>query len=125
LRLTDYKTSGAWRLKSYANDEGAFGSHLQTPLYTLMAMCAYGCPATAVLQPLRGDDLKPVASLMAALAQSENPWEERLLAQLYRLNQRLEQGDFPPIPGPHCEHCELGALCGRPVDTVAEMGEEE
>ncbi len=126
LRVADYKTSREARLKAYAEDESPFGSHLQTPLYMLLAEAAHpGLPATAALVPLREDEPGPFTRHLGALAEvgPGGAWRAKLQANLARLDARLEAGDFPPTPGEHCGQCPLGALCGRPVDVDAD--EEE
>lgn len=126
LRVADYKTSREARLKAYAEDEAPFGSHLQTPLYMLLAEAAHpGLPATAALVPLREDEPRPFTRHIGALMEvgPGGAWRAKLQANLARLDVRLEAGDFPPTPGEHCGQCPLGGLCGRPVDVDAD--EEE
>jgi len=127
LRVVDYKTSKETYLKAYAEDEAPFSSHLQTPLYMLLAELAHaGERATAVLLPLRDDDPKPFTRHLHTLAEAgpDQAWQGRLLANLARFDARLAAGDFPPTPGEHCSQCQLAALCGRPVDvTVGTDGE--
>ncbi|MBI4911202.1 MAG: PD-(D/E)XK nuclease family protein [Acidobacteria bacterium] len=118
-RITDYKTSTKRRLQAYAEAGAPFASHLQTPLYMLLAEDAHpGIPAAAALVPLREDEPKPVTRPLKTLAEAggNGGWRTLLLENLERLDARLEAGDFPPTPGEHCQQCELGALCGRPVD---------
>ncbi|MCE1204564.1 MAG: PD-(D/E)XK nuclease family protein [Holophagaceae bacterium] len=123
LRVVDYKTSKETTLKAYAEDDAPFGSHLQTPLYMLLAEQVYpGDRATAVLFPLKEEEPKPFTKHLATLAEagSDGAWREKLLTNLARFNARLESGDFPPTPGEHCGQCQLAALCGRPVDVTVE-----
>jgi hypothetical protein len=125
LRVVDYKTSKDKTLEAYAEEGAPFASHLQTPLYMLLAEALHGVAATAVLVPLREEAPKPFTKHMGTLAREEaasGSWRERLRRNLARLDARLENGDFPPTPGTHCQRCELSALCGRPVDVE---GEEE
>lgn len=127
LRVTDYKASKEARLRAFAEDEAPFGSHLQTPLYMLLAEAANpGLPATAALVPLREEEPKPFTGHLGVLAEAGpgGAWRARLRDNLARLDARLEAGDFPPTPGEHCGQCQLGAVCGRPVD-VAVDGEED
>lgn len=126
LRVIDYKTSREARLKAFAEDGAPFGSHLQTPLYMLLAEAAQpGLPAAAALVPLREEAPEPFTRHLGVLAEAgpDGAWRARLRANLAHLDARLETGDFPPTPGEHCSQCQLGALCGRPVDVAAE-GEE-
>jgi hypothetical protein len=131
LRVVDYKTSKEARLKAYAEDGAPFGSHLQTPLYMLLAEALHpGCRATAALVPLREEAPKPFTRHLVALAEAgpEGAWRDRLRTHLARLDARLEAGDFPPTPGDPCGQCQLGALCGRPVDVTVDLdaeGEED
>ncbi|MBP7617984.1 MAG: PD-(D/E)XK nuclease family protein, partial [Geothrix sp.] len=123
LRVVDYKTSKETYLKAYAEDDAPFGSHLQTPLYMLLAEQVYeGERATAVLFPLKEDEPKPFTKHLATLAEvgPDGAWRQRLLTNLARFDVRLESGDFPPTPGEHCSQCQLAALCGRPVDVTVE-----
>jgi len=126
LRVTGYKTSRERSLEAYAEEAAPFGSHLQTPLYMRIAETVHGCPATAVLLPLREEEPAPFAKHLRTLALEEEAgsWRERLNQNLARFDARLEAGDFPPTPGEHCKRCELSALCGRPVDVAAD-GEED
>jgi len=134
LRVTDYKTSRKASLEAYAEEGAPFASHLQTPLYMLIAETAMpGSVATAALIPLREEDPIPFtdhlkrlaeagAAGMAGPAGTTAAWRNLLLENLARFEARLEAGDFPPTPGDHCHRCELSALCGRPVDVVADGG---
>jgi RecB family exonuclease len=127
LRVVDYKTSKETYLKAYAEDDAPFGSHLQTPLYMLLAEQVYpGERATAVLFPLKEDEPKPFTKHLGTLAEAgpDGAWRLRLLANLARFDARLESGDFPPTPGEHCSQCQLAALCGRPVDVTIETDGE-
>ncbi len=126
LRVTDYKTSKNTSLKAFAEGEAPFGSHLQMPLYMLLAERAYDCPATAVLIPLREEEPKPFTGHLNALVSEgrDGGWRGRLVRSLTRLDRRLEEGDFPPTPGDGCRGCELGALCGRPVDVETDEESE-
>ena len=126
LRVVDYKTSRESSLKAYAQEDAPFGSHLQTPLYMLIAETVLpGTTATAALLPLREEEPELFTRHLGTLA-AEADWRRRLLENLARFDARLETGDFPPTPGEHCRKCELGALCGRPVDvTVDSEGEED
>jgi hypothetical protein len=127
LRVTDYKTSRKTTLDYYAEEGAPFGSHLQTPLYMLIAEAAMpGRVATAALVPLREEEPEPFTNHLKTLAGAgeKGAWRLRLLQNLARFDARLETGDFPPTPGPVCERCELSALCGRPVD-VSVDGEGE
>lgn len=127
LRVVDYKASKESHLRAYAEDEAPFASHLQTPLYMLLAEHVYpGERATAVLFPLREEEPKPYAGHLLTLAEAgpDQAWRGRLLVNLARFDARLESGSFPPTPGEHCGQCPLAALCGRPVDvTVDAEGE--
>jgi len=129
LRVTDYKTSKAARLEEYAEDGAPFASHLQTPLYMLLAEAVHaGCSATAALLPLREEEPEPFTKHLGTLASvgDDGAWRNRLLGNLARFDARLEAGDFPPTPGDHCSQCQLSALCGRPVDvTVDSDGDGE
>lgn len=121
LRILDYKTSGASALKAYSDEDGAFGAHLQLPLYQAMLAVETGLPVTAMLLPLK-DGWKPVPMML------QGADRERLLANLGALLARARRGDFPALPGEHCDRCRLSALCGRPVDVegaAPETGEEE
>lgn len=129
LRVVDYKTSKKSYLEAYAEGDAPFSSHLQTPLYMLLAEQVFpGDRATAVLFPLRDEDPKPFTKHLVTLAGagSDGAWRKKLLANLARFDARLESGDFPPTPGEHCSQCQLAALCGRPVDVTLETeGEGE
>lgn len=128
LRVIDYKTTSMASLRAYAEDEAPFSTHLQLPLYALMAELRYGTPATTLLVPLKEDVPRPWDKQLAVLAQSEAeglPWRTRLKAGLRALSSRLDRGDFPATPGDHCTHCQLSALCGRPVDLQAEPEDGE
>lgn len=127
LRVVDYKSSSLQGLRPYAEEDAPFGSHLQLPLYAALAAEVHGLPATAVLVPLREEEPKAFDGQLRELARSEaegRPWRTRLAARLQQLVDRLEQGHFPPTPGPHCTHCALSAVCGRPVDIEAFEPEE-
>jgi hypothetical protein len=127
LRVVDYKTSKETYLKAYAEYDAPFGSHLQTPLYMLLAEQVYpGERATAVLFPLKEEEPKPFTKHLATLAEAgpDGAWRQRLLTNLARFDARLELGDFPPTPGEHCGQCQLAALCGRPVDVTVESDGE-
>lgn len=127
LRITDYKASKKTSLKAYAAGEAPFGSHLQMPLYMLLAERAHGFKATAVLVPLKEEAPAPFTGHLTPLIAEEGAggWRERLVRNLTCLDRRLEDGDFPPTPGEHCRDCELGALCGRPVDVETDQDSEE
>ncbi len=116
LRILDYKDSRDNSLGSYGEGEAPFSTHLQTPLYMVLAERTLGAPATAVLLPLREEEPKPFAGVLTALRDSDPPWRERLDQRLAQVWGRALEGHFPATPGPHCDHCALGALCGRPVD---------
>jgi len=129
LRVVDYKTAKQSYLKGFEAPEAPFSSHLQLPLYALLAEAQYGVPVTSVLVPLKEAKPLPWDRQMAVLAASDaegRPWRERLKTVLVGLSERLDRGDFPATPGAHCEYCQLAALCGRPVDvdTEAEGGAE-
>lgn len=127
LRVVDTKTSRESSLGAFAEDGAPFGSHLQTPLYMLLAEAIHGLPATAALVPLREEEPKAFTKHLKRLQQEDTDgegWKPRLLRNLARFDARLEEGDFPPTPGEHCARCQLSALCGRPVDVTAE-GEAE
>lgn len=120
LRILDYKTSAAAALKAYADEDGAFGTHLQLPLYQAMLAAETGLPVTALLLSLKAG-WKPVPMML------QDADRERMLANLGVLLERARRGDFPALPGEHCGTCRLSALCGRPVDVdgaAAETGEE-
>ncbi len=124
LRVTDYKTSKEARLKAFAEPDAPFTSHLQMPLYMLLAEAAHpGGLASTTLLPLREEDPEPFTRHLAVLAEAGD-WRARLRQNLAGFDARLERGDFPPTPGEHCARCQLGALCGRPVDVCAERDEE-
>lgn len=127
LRVTDYKASKATSLKAYVADDAPFGSHLQMPLYMLLAEQAHGCPATAVLIPLKEETPKPYTGHLKPLAseEGEGGWRGRLIRNLALLDRRLEVGDFPATPGAGCSGCELAALCGRPVDIETDDDADE
>ena len=129
LRVMDYKTSKKSSLEFFAEEGAPFASHLQTPLYMLIAEAALpGCVATAALLPLREEEPEPFTKHLGTLAGTgkQDAWRDHLLQNLARFEERLDTGDFPPTPGEHCNRCELSALCGRPVDvTVAGDGEED
>lgn len=128
LRVTDYKTSKAARLEDYAEGEAPFASHLQTPLYMVLAEAVHaGCSATAALVPLREEEPEPFTKHLRTLAAAGEgqAWRQRLMGNLARFEARLEGGDFPPTPGDHCGQCQLSALCGRPVDVTVEAEGED
>lgn len=128
LRVIDYKASKKSSFKAYAEDGAPFGSHLQTPLYMRLAEAVHpGCPATAALVPLREEAPEPFTKHLGALVEAgpDGAWRTQLMASLARLEARLEGGDFPPTPGDSCGQCQLGAVCGRPVDVVAAPDGEE
>ena len=120
LRIVDYKSSGLATLKAYRDEEGAFGTHLQLPLYQALLEAETGLPATALLLSLR-EGWKPVPMMLQGVDRG------RLLANVGALLARARRGDFPALPGDHCETCQLSALCGRPVDVAgaADLAEEE
>jgi hypothetical protein len=121
LRVVDYKTSGAQKLKDYAVDLGLFGPHLQLPLYQWMLETRHGEPVSAFLVPLKdfaGPGSK--AFVPAMLAPDDMEGRSRLAANVGRLLRRAREGAFPAVPGEHCVHCTLSALCGRPVDVERE-----
>lgn len=123
LRVTDYKTMKESSLRDFAEPEAPFGSHLQTPLYMLLAEAAFpGEVATAALLPLKEEEPRPFTKHLEVLAGAgpEGAWRRRLGEGIARLEARLESGDFPPTPGDHCSRCELAALCGRPVDIAVD-----
>lgn len=129
LRVVDYKTAKKGYLSGFEEPEAPFSTHLQLPLYALLAEAQYALPVTSVLVPLKEAKPVPWDRQMAVLAASEaegRPWRERLQAVLGGLSERLDRGDFPPTPGAHCAYCQLAALCGRPVDvdTDPETGAE-
>ncbi|MFN7957877.1 MAG: PD-(D/E)XK nuclease family protein [Holophagaceae bacterium] len=125
LRVVDYKTSKAGALRAYAEDGAPFGAHLQTPLYLLLAEQGRGdLPVTAALVPLRDEQPEPFTDHLRTLL-AAGDWRARLRSNLARFDARLDAGDFPPTPGEACAHCQLAALCGRPVDvTVDAEGED-
>jgi hypothetical protein len=129
LRVMDYKTSKKSSLDAYAEEGAPFSSHLQTPLYMLIAEAALpGSVTTAALLPLREDEPEPFTTHLRTLAAvgEKGAWRGHLLHNLALFDARLETGDFPPTPGEHCQRCELSALCGRPVDvTVESEGEDD
>ncbi len=130
LRVMDYKTSKAKSLDAYAEEGAPFASHLQTPLYMLIAEAALpGNLTTAALLPLREEEPEPFTKHLGTLAAVEGEpgaWRQHLLANLALFDARLDAGDFPPTPGDHCRRCQLSALCGRPVDVsvAADEGED-
>ncbi len=128
LRVVDYKTSKESSLAAYAEEEAPFGAHLQLPLYVLLAEALHpGLPVTAALVPLREEVPAPYTKPLRALTEvgPGGAWRGKLHANLARLEDRLDLGDFPPTPGPHCSQCELAALCGRPVDVDVDVEGEE
>ena len=128
LRVTDYKTSKESTLDRYAEEGAPFASHLQTPLYMLIAETAMpGSVATAALIPLREEDPNPFTDHLKRLAEvgEAGAWRKILLHNLAGFDARLESGDFPPTPGDHCHRCELGGLCGRPVDVTVDVEGDE
>lgn len=125
LRVTDYKTSKQARLKAFAEPDAPFASHLQMPLYMLLAEAAHpGSLVSTALLPLREEEPEPFTKHLATLAEAGD-WRARLRQNLAGFEARLERGDFPPTPGEHCARCQLGALCGRPVDVSAVADEED
>jgi hypothetical protein len=121
-RVIDYKTTTKQRLNAYAADDAPFASHLQTPLYTWMVMEIYNSRATSVLVPIRDPDPRPFANhlrLLHEIASNGGAWQRELARTLARLDARIEQGDYPPTPGDHCNNCPYPALCVRPVDITA------
>ena len=133
LRVTDYKTSKKSTLDHYADEGAPFASHLQTPLYMLLAETAMpGTVATAAFIPLREEEPVPFTDHLKRLAEVDalgdagpGSWRNLLLQNLAAYDARLETGDFPPTPGDHCSRCELGSLCGRPVDVIADTNDGE
>jgi hypothetical protein len=129
LRITDYKTSTKSRLNAYATGDAPFDSHLQTPLYTWLAMETFSRPAASVLIPLRETSPAPFTNHLKRLAESNSggvQWQSRLARTLTRLDARIECGDYPPTPGDHCQHCKYSSLCARPVDIVTfDDGDDE
>jgi hypothetical protein len=121
LRVMDYKTSKKSSLKAFAEEGAPFASHLQTPLYMLIAEALLGGAATAALLPLREEEPEPFTRHLGTLA-ADPDWRQRLRGNLATLEAR---GDFPATPGEHCRRCELGALCGRPVDVTVETDVED
>ncbi len=109
LRIVDYKSSARATLKTYPENEGAFGAHLQLPLYQAMLEAETGLPATALLVSLK-EGWNPLPMMLHGEQQA------RLLAEVSRLLARARGGSFPPIPGEHCATCGLAVLCVRPVD---------
>jgi len=118
LRIVDYKSSTRATLKAYQEDEGAFGAHLQLPLYQAMLEAETGLPATALLVSLK-EGWNPLPMML------HGEHQVRLLANVGGLLARAHRGSFPALPGEHCATCGLASLCARPVDidTPAE-GEE-
>ena len=127
LRVIDYKTSRNASLKAYAEGGAPFSSHLQTPLYMLIAEAVHGEPVTAALWPLREAGPKPFTEHLQPLLEVEDDggWKQRLRTHLANFDARLERGDFPPTPGDHCRYCKLAALCGRPVDVAVDGASDE
>ena len=129
LRVMDYKTSKEKRLDAYAEAGAPFASHLQTPLYMLIAEAALpGHLTTAALLPLREEEPEPFTKhlgTLATVAGGPGAWRQHLLTNLALFDARLEAGDFPPTPGEHCRRCQLSALCGRPVDVTVATDEGE
>jgi hypothetical protein len=117
LRIVDYKTSRQGILKTYREEDGATGAHLQLPLYQLLMEEEHDLPATALLVSLR-EAARPVPMMLKGEDRA------RLLAHIGALLDRAERGHFPAIPGDHCGTCALGALCGRPVDVEATEEDE-
>jgi len=120
-RILDYKSSGLAALRAYRDEDGAFGAHLQLPLYQAMLEAETGLSATALLLSLR-EGWKPVPMMLQGADRN------RLLATVGALLARANRGDFPALPGEHCGTCQLSALCGRPVDVdgaAAEAAAEE
>jgi hypothetical protein len=128
LRVTDYKTSKKATLDPFAEEGAPFASHLQTPLYMLIAEAARpGSVATAALIPLREEEPAPFTDHLKRLAEAggQGAWRQLLLRNLAAFDARLELGDFPPTPGDHCQRCQLAGLCGRPVDVIADGDAED
>jgi RecB family exonuclease len=119
LRVLDYKTQKASRLAPFAEGDAPFRTHLQTPLYAALVGAERGLPTTALLVPLGEEEPEPWDKVLGVLGEAGD-WQARLEASVRSLKDRLDRGDLPPTPGDHCEHCTLAALCGRPVDVVAD-----
>jgi RecB family exonuclease len=119
LRVVDYKTQKKDALRAFAEADAPFRTHVQAPLYAALASLAFDLPATAVLIPLRDEAPTPFDGLLEPLA-AESDWKGMLARCIQSLRDRLDRGDLPPVPADHCAHCALAALCGRPVDVVAE-----
>lgn len=117
LRILDYKTSRYSTLKTYREDDGAAGAHLQLPLYQAMLEQELELPATALLVSLK-EPWKPLPMML----KGEDRF--RLLANVSALLTRARAGHFPATPGEHCGTCALAALCGRPVDVEAAEEDE-
>lgn len=126
-RVVDYKTTTKYRLNAYADGNAPFRSHLQMPLYTWMAMEAHNGKATSVLIPLREIEPKPFTKHLKCMYEMNEltnsdtgieGWRFMLAKSISALDARINNGDFPPTPSDHCQHCKLSALCMRPVDIV-------
>ncbi|HJU84690.1 MAG TPA: PD-(D/E)XK nuclease family protein [Holophagaceae bacterium] len=117
LRVVDYKTSRESKLKTYAKDSGFLGPRLQLPLYQWMLETRHGGPVAAHLVALRGFASLGRGFVPAMLATPEE--RQSLATNVGRLVARAREGRFPAVPGEHCAHCTLSALCGRPVDLDA------
>lgn len=117
LRVVDYKDSK--NLKPYAEGDAPFRTHLQPALYAALASRELGLPATALLVPLRAESPAPWDKALEPLA-AEEDWTATLETCVSSLKDRLDRGDLPPVPGPHCTRCHLAALCGRPVEFEAD-----
>ena len=127
LRVTDYKASKTDSLRAFAAGDAPFSSHLQMPFYMLLVEGVYSCKASAVLIPLKEESPKSYTGHLKPLCAEvgEDGWRGRLIRNLDLLDRRLEEGDFPPTPGPGCSWCELGGLCGRPADVETDDDAEE
>lgn len=122
LRVVDYKTQKKDALRAFAEADAPFRTHLQAPLYAALASIEFSLPATAVLVPLRDEAPALFDGALEPLA-AESDWKAMLSRCIHSLRDRLDRGDLPPVPADHCAHCSLAALCGRPVDVVAEEDE--
>jgi hypothetical protein len=117
LRVLDYKGSSRATLKGYREEGGAFGVHLQLPLYQALVEAERGLPATTLLLSLK-EGWSPVPMMLRGEERG------RLLENVAGLLARAREGSFPAAPGEHCGTCGLSALCGRPVDVDAPSDEE-
>jgi antitoxin (DNA-binding transcriptional repressor) of toxin-antitoxin stability system len=91
-------------------------------------MEAHGKPVASALVPLRDARPKPWANHLKCLIECNSSgagWQAKLAQTLARLDERMENGDYPPTPGSTCKHCGFAALCMRPVDITEYVGEEE